>query len=360
MRDVRTVGVEEELLLVSPGGVALPIGEGVVNAAPADELEHEFKLEQTETASDPLISLDDLREQLRSSRRAADDAARQVGGRAVAIGTSPMWARAHQTPDDRYLSMSDEFGQIATQQLTCGQHVHVAVDSRAEGVGVLDRIRDWLPLIRAISANSPFWQGTDTGHASYRSVLWGQWPTAGTTELFGDETGYARVVNDLIAAGAALDVGMIYFDARLSESYPTVEIRVADVCTDLDDAVLLAALCRGLVETAAEAWRQGVAPLGSRPEVLRAANWRAARHGLAGKLVNPLTAKLADPWSAVAGLVRHVAPALRRADDEGIAASGLARLRQQGGGADRQRSTWQATSDLRAVVTAAAERTLAG
>ena len=357
---MRTVGVEEELLLVSPGGVALPIGEGVVKAAPADELEHEFKLEQTEIASEPVVSLDDLREQLRSKRRAADEAARQVGGRAVGIGTSPVWVRAHQTADDRYLSMSDEFGQIATQQLTCGQHVHVAVASRSEGVGVLDRIRDWLPLVRAISAISPFWQGADTGHASYRSVLWGQWPTAGTTDVFGDEAGYAGVVNDLIASGAALDAGMIYFDARLSETYPTVEIRVADVCTDLDDSVLLAALCRGLVETAAEQWRQGVAPIGARPEVLRAANWRAARHGVAGKLVDPLTSRLTDPWSALEALRQHVGPALRRADDEAIAARGLTRLRKEGGGADRQRATWQATSDLRAVVTEAAERTLAG
>ena len=110
---------------------------------------------------------------------------------------------------------------MARQQLSCGMHVHVGLESRAEGVAVLDRIRPWLSVLMALSANSPFAHGVDTGYASYRTVLWGQWPTATVTEAFGDEAGYDRVIAELIASEAALDDGMIYFEARLSASYPT-------------------------------------------------------------------------------------------------------------------------------------------
>ncbi len=127
------------------------------------------------------------------------------------------------------------------------------------------------------SANSPFWHGEDTGYASYRTQIWQRWPTAGATGAFGTPECYDQVVADLIASGAALDEGMIYFDARPSRHYPTLELRVADVCLSVDEAVLVAALGRALVTTAAERWAAGEAVPDVRPEQLRAASWRAAR-----------------------------------------------------------------------------------
>lgn len=357
-QDVRTVGVEEELLLVDAAGDALPIGERVLDATVSCELEHEFKLEQTETATKPCRGIDDLRSQLADRRHAADRAARRVGGRAVALGTSPLPARTHQTPNDRYRRMAAEFGAVAEQQLACAQHVHVGIASRAEGVAVLDRIREWLPVLRALGANSPFWQGIDTSYASYRSVLWGQWPTAGPTGQFGDVAGYDAAVADLIGTGAALDTGMIYFDARLSERFQTVEIRVADMCTELDDALVVAALSRALVHTAADAWRAESRPLSWRTELLRAASWRAARHGLAGQLVDPTSGRLAEAWIVVERLRTHVADALAAAGDDKLVGCGLTRLRERGSGADRQRAVRRRTGDLRAVVAEAVERTL--
>ena len=185
---------------------------------------------------------------MRARRRLLAEAARDQGARLLVTGTSPVPGRATPTDDQRYDRMNAAFAVVARQQLSCGMHVHVAVASRAEGVAVLDRIRPWLSVLIALSANSPFSGGHDTGYASYRSVLWGQWPTATVTEAFGDEAGYDDVIDAVIASGAALDHGMIYFEARLSASYPTVEIRVADVCLDVDDAVTVAGLARGLVE----------------------------------------------------------------------------------------------------------------
>ena len=193
--------------------------------------EHEFKREQAELGTRPCEDLGDLDRELRARRLLLAGAARDRGVRLLATGTSPLPGRATPTDDQRYDRMNTAFAVVARQQLSCGMHVHVAVDSRAEGVAVLDRIRPWLSVLIALSANSPFSAGHDTGYASYRTVLWGQWPTATVTEAFGDEAGYERVITQLIASQAALDNGMVYFEARLSASYPTVEIRVADVAS---------------------------------------------------------------------------------------------------------------------------------
>ncbi len=294
----RTFGVEEELLLVSAAdGQPTPTGTQVVeqalsllaradNSFGISAVEHEFKMEQAEIGSEPCTTTAELAGQLRDLRGAAAAAAAASGTQVAAIATSPFKVRPTATEDERYHRMSLEFGLLARQQLTCGQHVHVGVESRAEGVGVLDRIGQWLPTLLAVSTNSPFWQGQDTGYASFRTVMWGLWPTAGPAGPFGDEAGYDAALAELVATGAAMDDGMIYFDARLSARYPTVEVRVADVCTDVDDAVLVAALCRAMVDTAAARWRAGAPQAGMSPQMQRAAMWRAARFGLSDALVD--------------------------------------------------------------------------
>src|SRR6188768_231125 len=140
--------------------------------------------------------------------------------------------------------MVDEFGEISREAGTCGMHVHVGIASREEGIGIIDRMRPWLPLVLALSVNSPYAEGRDSGYASWRSQVWCRWPTAGATELFGDPATYDALVADLMAAGAARDPGMVYFEARLAADWPTVEVRVADVCTDPDDAVVVAGVVR--------------------------------------------------------------------------------------------------------------------
>ena len=183
--------------------------------------------------------------------------------------------------------MGRRFGLTVSEELTCGCHVHVGIDSDDEGVGALDRIRPWLPPLLALTANSPFWQGGDSGYASYRSQVWQRWPSAGPYAPFGSPAGYHATVQAMIDTDTLLDPGMVYFDARLSVQHPTLEVRVGDVCLDVDDAVLLAALVRGLVETAARAWRAGVPADPVRLELLRLAAWRAGRSGVDGVLLDP-------------------------------------------------------------------------
>jgi carboxylate-amine ligase len=285
-------------------------------------------------------------------------AAGSTGVHVVALATSPFKVRPTATENERYARMIEMFGIIARQQLTCGQHIHVAINSPDEGVAALDRIRGWLPVLTAISANSPYWQGQDTGYASYRSIAWGQWPTAGPTETFGDVDGYHRAIKGLLETGAAMDDGMIYFDARLSAHYPTLEIRVPDVCTDVGDSALIAALARALVDTAAVEWTHGRSVEPIRIEVLRGASWRAARFGLSGDLLDHRSRELVPAWALVDALVEHVLTALRANGDLDFALEGVARLRTTGTGADLQRKEFARRGLLSDVVQNAAQRTL--
>jgi carboxylate-amine ligase len=364
---VRTVGVEEELLLIDTHqhrstAVADQVVDHARRAEPGGDppVEHELKQEQVEIGSAAGTSMAALRAELVRLRTAAARAAEAEGSTVVAIATNPWKHNPRVTATPRYERMTDEFGLLARQQLACGQHVHVGIDSRAEGVGVLDQLRGWLPVLTALSVNSPFWQGQDTGYQSFRSVLWGRWPTAGPTEVFGDEASYDATVAELLESGTILDEGMIYFDARLSARYPTVEIRVADVCTDVRDAVLLAALARALVETMAGRWRAGEPVRPIRTSLLRVASWRAARSGVSTELVDPRTGKPVPAWQLVHELTEQLGPALRRCGDEQLVAEGLARLRAGGTGADHQRASFAARSSLEDVVSDAAARTLDG
>jgi glutamate---cysteine ligase / carboxylate-amine ligase len=238
--------------------------------------------------------------------------------------------------------------------LTCGCHVHVGVEDDEEGVAVLNRIRVWLPLLTALTANSPFWQGTDTGYASYRSRAWQRWPSAGPNEVFPDAAAYHRLVDDVLATGTVLDTGMLYFDARLSEKWPTVEVRTADVALRVEDAVTLAGVVRGLVETAARQAQDGVPPPAVRTEVLRVAAWRAGRSGLSGDLVDPRTGRPAPAPVVIGALLDHLRPALADAGDEQRVTDGLAALLRRGTGSDLQRQVHRDTGgDLGAVVRAA-------
>jgi carboxylate-amine ligase len=357
---MRAIGVEEEFLLVSDSGDRL-ISEGDDVAGAADratpeeqQVDHELKRAQVETGTAPSTSLVDVDEQVRRMRAELAAAASCRGARVAALGTWPLAGGSPTTPDERYVAMTARFGVLARQQLTCGQHVHVDVADRNEAVRVIDGIRSWLPVLRAISANSPYWQGEDSGYASYRSVLWGQWPTAGPTAVFGSVERYDQVVRALIATGAAMDEAMIYFDARVSVRYPTVEIRIADVCGDAGDAVLIAGLCRGLVETAADPG-MGLEP--APLELLRAATWRAARFGVSDELsFQGLTRPAAE---ALGALVDAIRPALARAGDLDLVEAGIHRVLTRGTGADRQRASFARTGDLRDVVLDACEQTLA-
>lgn len=367
------MGVEEELLLVESGtGRALSLASQVLQQAAADAspddaadvpftgaLEKELQRQQIETGTAPHADLTALGEDVRAWRRTAIDAARHSGAQIAALGTSPIPVEPRPTDNDRFREMAERFGITTAENLTCGCHVHVSIESREEAVAVIDRIRPWLPILIAVSANSPFWQGNDTSYASYRTQAQSRWPTTGPTEIFGSAEAYDDLVASMMATNTVLDSAMLYFDARVSQSYPTVELRVADVCLDPDDTVLVAGLARAMVMTAAAEWAAGEVAPPVPVAMLRLANWQASRAGLGGNLLDPLTGRPRPADEVVHQLLDHVRPALRECGDEVAVTEALERVLAVGNGADRQRDTWERTGNLADVV-ADAVRVTAG
>jgi carboxylate-amine ligase len=322
-----------------------------------EALDFELQLQQLETNTQPCGALDELGREIRRCRMLAAEAAGRAGVQVAALATSPVPVEPEVVGKIRYQKMTDAFGLTAHEQLTCGCHVHVEISSAEEGVAALDRVGPWLAILLALSANSPFWQGRDSGYTSFRYQVWGRWPSSGPAEVFGSARAYQETVRQMVRTGTLLDQGMVYFDARLSEHYPTLEIRIADVCLDADDAVLIAALARALVETEARRWRQGQPIQRSRVELLRLAAWRASRSGLDDVLVNPRTG-LPEPSAAVTNmLLEHVSDALADTGENDIVAELLAAVLARGNGATLQRDTYRRSSHLPDVVTSAAAAT---
>lgn len=154
------------------------------------------------------------------------------------------------TGKQRYQLMAAEYGALAEDQGVCGCHVHVGVPDADHAVQVSNHIRPWLPALLALGANSPFFDGRDTGHASWRTTVWSRWPVCGVPPRFHSAAHYDDLVGRLVDAGVIADAGMVYYYVRPSQHVPTVEVRVADVATTVEEALLQAALTRALVGTA--------------------------------------------------------------------------------------------------------------
>ena len=352
----RKIGVEEELMLVDPSTLRLSgVSQPAVDANETDsEVEQELFQQQIETSTPPCRDADELLAGLRAGRRAVGEAAAAAGVRAVAMA-APVLPEEDEdfTPKARYRKIQAEYGELARQALVCAMHTHIDVDSDEEAIRVVDGIRPWLPLLVAISANSPFWQGRDTGHASWRSQVWNRWPTAGSAQPFGDVATYRDVSERLVGWGAGLDPGMLYFDVRQARDLPTVEVRVADVCTDLEDAVLVALLTRALVTTTAG----DPDPVTWRGDLLRAATWRAAKVGLSDDLVHPVEGRLVPPRQVFGAALAYARAALEEAGDLDTVTEGFERLVSRGNGATRQHRVRETGGDLRRVVEDLARRT---
>jgi carboxylate-amine ligase len=358
--ETRTVGVEEELLVVDPVTRSVTPraaeilrenverGPGRSPRRAADELDKELFRHQLEIRTDPVVEIGDVVGQVVAGRRTAGEAAASLGLAVAVSGSVPLATEEPVISDnDRYRDLADTYGLIARRGTTCGLHVHVAIESPEEGVRCLDRIGPWLPALLAVSTNSPFAEGRDTSYASWRTHLWSSWPSAGPTEPFGSLAGYRRVCQRMIASGAARDTGMLYFDARLSEGQPTLECRVLDAATEPEDIGLLAALVRALVETAAGSWPDGLARW--RSEELRAARWRASRYGLSSTLLDPSDHELRPAREVLGALVALVGERLEAAGDTERVESGVERV-LGATGATRQRAAYERTGSLEGVV----------
>ncbi|WP_405827812.1 glutamate--cysteine ligase [Streptomyces sp. NBC_00105] len=361
-----TMGVEEEFILVDRRSRA-PVGRGpLVIAAAARRLgalvQPEFFTAQVEVCTRPTASAADLGANLADLRRELGKAADGEQCLLLASGT-PVIPPEHPltiTPDDRYQRIATRFPSAvgARDQLVCGCHVHIGVEDRAQALELSNRIRPWLPVLQALAANSPFDRGRDTGYASWRAVEHARWPTVGPAPVL-DEGSYERIAEALVGCGALLDRRMIYWYARPSEHVPTLEVRVADVNSDLDTVVLLAVLVRGLAATVRPEIDEGRPAPCVECGRLREAHRLAALHGLDGDGLDPFGGARLPAWDLVDRLRERAAPGLRASDDLLLVDTLLDRLRTAGGGAAGQRAAHGRRGRLSDVVDALA-RNVAG
>ena len=357
-----TLGVEEEFVLLDPStGATVLAGPDLVRMLGGEPgIQQELMRFQVETGTTVCTGLDDLGRELIRLRRLAAAAAAHLGCRLVASGVAPYRTPglAAMTDQPRYQELARRYGPVVAEAGTCGCHVHVGVPSREAGVQVLARLRPWLAPLLAVSANSPIAGGHDTGWASWRYVIQSRWPTATPPAEWPDAAAYDTAVRRLIGHGAALDERSVYFLARLSPRYPTVEVRVADVCLDAGTAVLLAGLTRALVATALAEARRGTPAATPPARQVAAALAAAARQGLAGAGVDPVTGQAAGATALRARLLDHVYPALSDHGDTETVTRLLRRLDQRGTGADRQRALFTSAASTPAFITALARATL--
>ncbi|HEX5206015.1 YbdK family carboxylate-amine ligase [Paractinoplanes rhizophilus] len=341
-----TIGVEEEFLLLGADGAVVPSAPYVARLARAgDQIKPEFLAYQLETTTAVCTRLDQLRRELTQLRLRASDAARRAGANLVAVGAPPFAAGplGAVTDETRFREIAGRFPGAVVAGSSCACQVHIGVPDRDLAVEVLARIRPWLPALLALTVNSPFAGDRDTGWASYRYHLQQRWPTFRPPGAWAGAARYDRVVSSLVGAGAAYDAGAVFFLARLSERYPTVEVRVADACLSVDDTVLFAAVVRALVATLIEDARHNIAtprvPTGVvDAHLLTAAHGQVRiRRGRTHAGTAPVAA------GAVARLMAKVAPALAAWGEAEEVHQNLERLRHEGTGADRQRKAWART-----------------
>ncbi|EMY33996.1 hypothetical protein D477_011966 [Arthrobacter crystallopoietes BAB-32] len=341
-----TLGIEEEYLLLDPAtGLPAPQAdevaerlEGSLHVARSD-IQRELLNCQIETATTVCTTLTEAEESLLNFRRQLDTAARKAGVRAAATGTAARIEDDYPqlTDKQRYYELKASAKGIVADQFVNGQHVHVSVPDKETGVQALNRIRPWLPAIVALGANSPFWLDRDSGFASWRIVHYRRWPVQGCTPIFADAADYERRIQRLVDAGVIIDRGVLTWLARLSDNYPTLEVRAADVQLEAQDAVLIAALVRGMVVTAVESQAAGKDYPVPDPELLDAAVWQAGREGLSDKLIDPHSGVLLPARDVINLLVRSIRPALEEAGDAEWVDASLERIWAEGTGAERQR-----------------------
>ena len=288
-----TVGIEEEYLLVDRATLDLVSDppDSIMDECrrrSRQQIYPEFLRSQIEVGTRVCRNLQDARDDLAQLREVVVDVTRDAGLAPIAASTHPfgLWTEQQQTERQRYSDLSREMQAAARRLLICGMHVHVGIDDDELRIDLLNQMRYFLPHLLALSTSSPFWEGHNTGLRSYRLTIFDALPRTGLPESFESYAEYQRHIAVLVDAGLLEDATKIWWDLRPSARYPTLETRIFDVCTTLDDAVALAGLTLCLLRSLFrlrlknQRWRVYSRML------LNENRWRAMRYGMDSGLMD--------------------------------------------------------------------------
>ena len=287
-----TFGIEEEYHLVDLGSRDLASAPAAMmdqlTARLGDHFSPEFLRSQIEIGTPVLASFKDARGELARLRREVATCAREHGLAPIASGTPPVgrWSSLETTPKERYQELARDLAIVGQRLVICGMHVHVGIEDPELRIDIMNQVRYFLPHLLMLSTSSPFWEGRDTGLKSYRLAVSQESPRKGLPGRFNGWDEYQRTIAVLVNAGVIEDATKIWWDLRPSARFPTLEMRITDVATRIDDAVTIAALyvslCRMLYRLRSQnlSWR-------SYPVFLLEENrWRAQRYGVDGSLLD--------------------------------------------------------------------------
>ncbi len=363
--DQFTLGVEEEYMLLDPESLDLvqhidTVLDAVQGDVLADRINAELMQSVLEIATPVCQTAADVMRELTTLRSYVSEVAGGEGLRVGSAGTHPfsLFERQRITAKDRYHALIDQLQYVARRELIFGMHIHVAVDDPDKAIQVVNGLLPHLAPLLALSASSPFWRGEATGLASSRQIVFSAFPRSGPPPRFRDYEDYAMVVGQLERTGCIADYTHIWWDIRPHPKWGTVEVRICDAVTRLEDAVAIAAYCQAVVKAISDRYDAGE-EIPTYHRILTSENkWLAARYGLEAPIMDLETGRrIRVPIAKlVRRTLRDVEPHARELGSE-RELEGIEALLARGNSAERQLRVFNANRDIVEVARAIADAT---
>ncbi len=351
-----TIGIEEEYQIIDPQTRELRsyiteiLEEGKLVLH--EQVKPELHQAMVEIGSNVCQTPAELRQELVRLRRTIMGLVAKDGLKIAAAGTHPFssWMKQEITPQERYAGVKQDMQELAQRMLIFGTHVHVGIEDRELLIDTMNVARYFLPHLLCLSTSSPFWMGRNTGLKSYRSILFRNFPRSGIPRVFQTWADFQYLVETLARTNSIPDASKIWWDVRPNHSYPTLECRVCDVCTRVDEAICIAALFQAI---AAKIWKLRRDNLSFRiypVELIEENKWRAVRYGLEGKLIDFGKQEELEARSLVRELIEWFVDDVVDELGSRKEIEYAYRILQEGSSADRQLAVYEQTGDLKAVV----------
>ncbi len=360
-----TIGVEEEFQIIDPATCELRshVSELVAAASPSigEQVKHELHQSIVEMGTKICENVPELRIEMHRTRSELVAAAERVGLQVAAAGTHPFssWIDQVISPGERYKNIVEELQQLARSLLIFGMHVHVAMPDGQTTIDLMNAVRYFLPHLLALSTSSPFWMGRNTGLKSFRTTVFRRFPRTGVPDYFGSWGEYENYINLLIRLNCIDNAKKIWWDVRPHPSFGTLEFRMCDVTTRVEEAVTIAALTQAIVVKLHRLYERNMGFRLYRRTLIEENKWRAARYGIDGKLIDFGKQTEVPMRDLALELLEFVDDVL---DDLGSrsAVEYVHTILREGTSADRQLRVYESTRDLKAVVRHLVQETRAG
>src|SRR5512132_778049 len=352
---VFTLGIEEEFAIVDPETRELRshiheiLEDGKVTLK--EQIKPEMHQSVVELGTEICRDIDDARTHVTELRSKLANLAGRAGLKIASVGTHPFshWRDQLITQGERYQEIVKDMQQLARANLIFGLHVHVGIPDRPSAVHVMNQARYFLPHIYALSANSPFWVGQDTGLKGYRLKVFERFPRTGIPDAFESLSEYEDYCKLLVTTGCVDNAKKIWWDIRLHPFFETLEVRVCDAQSRVDDTLAIAALIQAVIAKLHTLLRQNITFRVYRRRLLDENRWRASRYGIDGKLIDFGKETEVEARSLLNELLEFVSTEVNELGTQKEMAH-IERIRREGTGADRQLAVWERAHDMKAVV----------